>query len=201
MRVALAVPTGDEVKSDFWVAFSYLLVEAVSDGIETVLLNCRTSLITNSRYQLVKAALDRGCDRVFFIDSDLAFPRDSLRRLLAWDRSIVGATYVRRREPREILGYGLEDLPPGSSGLQRVARLPAGLLLIEASVFDRVPKPWFIDEWQPETEDFKSEDYAFCDSARACGYDVWCDLDLSREIGHVGQMVFTWSSSELKTKE
>lgn len=192
MRIGIAVPTLDEVKADFWLSWSWLMIDVAKSDLEVVVLNCRTSLITNSRYQLVKEALKLECGKVFFVDSDLTFPADCLRRLLSWDKPIVGATYVRRREPYGILGYGIEDIPLGATGLWRMARLPAGMLLVDSTVFDRVSKPWFIDEWKPETGEFESEDYVFCDRARVAGYDIFCDLDLSRDLGHLGQQVFTW---------
>lgn len=36
-----------------------------------------------------------------------------------------------------------------------------------------------------------SEDYNFCRKARAFGYSIWCDLDLTHEMGHVGTQIVT----------
>lgn len=191
MRVAVCVPTGDEVKTDFWLSFSYLLT--ATPGVTIDLLNVRTSLIQNSRFIVVKRALERAADRVLFVDSDMVFPPDALARLLAHDRPIVGATYARRREPYGVHGTAVEPIEPGATGLRRMARMPLGLALIDARVFDRVPRPWFFTPFQPDTDEFVSEDYGFCDAALAVGYDVWCDLDLSRELGHVGTMTYTWA--------
>lgn len=193
MRVALCVPSGDLVHADFCLSFADLIVTSVLNGIETVLLNSRTSLITNSRYTLVKEALRREADKLLFVDSDMMFPDDALRCLLTHEKAIVGATYIRRREPHTILGYGLDDVQPGATGLVPFARLPAGMLLVDAKVFARVPEPYFNSEWRPETRDFISEDYWFCDAARAAGFEVWCDLDLSHQMGHVGTLVYTWA--------
>jgi len=41
-----------------------------------------------------------------------------------------------------------------------------------------------------ETGTEKSEDYVFCEMARKAGYQVWCDVDLTKEIGHIGQQIF-----------
>lgn len=196
MRIALCVPSGDDVKADFWLSFSDLLTTALADGHVPLTLNVRTSLITNSRYVVVRDALTRDVDKVFFVDSDMVFPGDALRRLVARDKPIVGATYARRREPWGALGYGVEDVPPGAVGLARFARLPLGMMLIDASVFATVPKPWFPSIYRPETEDFESEDYGFCRLAIEAGYDVWCDLDLSHEMGHIGQTIHMWGRAE-----
>lgn len=195
VKVAVCVPSGDEVKTDFFLSMADLLLTPNPGVNELMVLNPRTSLIENSRFLAVKDALRRGADKVLFVDSDVVFPGDALRRLLNHGKPIVGATYVRRREPYGVLGYGLEDVPPGATGLHRFARLPAGMLLIDAGVFSVVARPWFVARYQPETDDYLSEDYGFCDRVREAGFDVWCDLDLSRELGHVGSMTYTWAMS------
>lgn len=193
MRIAVCVPSGDEVKTDFFVSMAGLLTVPHPGVGELMLLNPRTSLIENSRFLAVKEALRREADKVLFVDSDLTFPADALGRLLGAGKPIVGATYARRREPFGALGYGIGDVPPGATGLWRFARLPAGMLLIDAAVFSIVPRPWFVARYQSITDDYLSEDYGFCDAATAAGLEIWCDLDLSHEMGHVGQQTFTWA--------
>lgn len=192
MKVAICVPSGDDVKADFWISSHELLIGMLALQVEPMLLNVRTSLIQNSRFSVVKDALARDADKVLFIDSDMTFSGDAFGRLLSHDKPITGATYVRRREPCTVLGYGYDDVPPGATGLQSMARMPLGFMLIDAEVFRKVPKPWFAPRFQPETDDFVSEDYAFCDAAIAAGYEVWCDLDLSHELGHIGQRINWW---------
>lgn len=191
MRVALVVPSGDEVKADFWIS-TYHLLTTPCPIAELMLLNPRTSLIENSRYIAVKMALERGADHVFFVDSDMTFPGDALARLLGHGRAVVGATYCRRREPYGVLGVGLEAIEPGATGLRRMARLPLGMTLIDAAIFREVAPPWFEARFLRDDGEWLSEDYAFCDAVRAVGHDVWCDLDLSHELGHVGQEIYTW---------
>lgn len=195
MKVAICVPSGDEVKADFWISCHQLLVEMLIAQIEPMLLNVRTSLIENSRFCVVKDALTRDADKVLFLDSDMTFPGNALTRLLAHKCSIVGATYVQRREPHAVLGYGNEDVPATAVGLYPMVRMPLGCMLIDAEVFRHVPKPWFMPRYQPETDDIVSEDYAFCDAAIATGYDIWCDLDLSHELGHIGQQIHWWAKN------
>ena len=66
--------------------------------------------------------------------------------------------------------------------------IPTGCLLIRMRVFDKIPKPWF--STRIEGEKIQGEDYYFCDRAREAGFEIWCDGDLSREIGHIGQAVY-----------
>jgi hypothetical protein len=60
--------------------------------------------------------------------------------------------------------------------------------MIHMSVFDRLAKPWFTT--RVEGEKLLGEDYYFCEQVRAAGFEIWCDGDLSRDIGHIGQKVF-----------
>lgn len=198
MRVALCVPSEDSVKADFWLSWTELVATALTDRLEPIFLNARTSLIPNSRFILARDALARGADYVLFVDSDMTFPGDALRRLLGHSKPIVGATYARRREPYGVLGYAPDgaEIPPGATGLWPFARLPGGMLLIAREVFDRVPRPWFPVTYRPETDDYESEDFGFCRWAIEAGYDIWCDLDLSHELGHVGQIIHTWGKAD-----
>jgi len=191
MKVALCVPSGDLIHADFMISLSVLFAECTRREVDVSILNVRTSLIENSRFMLVRQALEEGADKLLFLDSDMTFPADALLKLLAADRPIVGATYVQRRPPHGVLGYGL----PGCSGEARyveMARMPTGCLLVGAEVFRALTQPWFASQWAEETQSFVSEDYWFCDRAREAGFSIWCDLQLSHEIGHIGQETYYW---------
>lgn len=136
-------------------------------------------------------ALERAVDHLLFLDSDMVFPRETLRRLLAHDLDIVGATYTKRVPPYPTLGALLPDAPREriDQGLVEMLHLPTGCLLIRASVFQDLSKPWFRFETDEEAGVIRGEDYVFCERARAAGHRVWCDLVLSHDIGHLGQRV------------
>lgn len=191
MRVALAIPSDDQVKTDFALSLAWMMR---TTKIDVVPINVRTSLISVSRFELVKNAQKFECDKIFFIDSDLIFPEDSLERLLSHDKDIVGATYVKRRTG-QILGIALnnEGIPSGSIGIHRMAWMPIGFGLIDIKVFDNIPKPWFPIKYREDLGEIQSEDYCFCDLATQAGYELWCDLDLSHELGHIGSQTLVWS--------
>ena len=64
------------------------------------------------------------------------------------------------------------------------------------SVFEKMKRPYFrfIDKEEsdelPEGQTL-GEDYYFCNKMREAGIRMWCDIDLSYQVGHVGQWVFT----------
>jgi hypothetical protein len=190
-KIAICLATGDTVHTDF--AFSMWEMFHRCYGLVTI-INARSSLVPVSRYTLVNSAIeDHRAEKVFFIDTDLTFPPDALDRLLAHDVPIVAATYVMRRPPQIVLGFGVEDIEPGATGLYKMYRMPIGFSLISTEVFRNIPKPWFPVVWDEEKGNLIGEDYGFCDLAREAGYDLWCDLDLSHELGHEASQTLTWA--------
>lgn len=130
-------------------------------------------------------------DYVMMIDSDMTFPSDTVDRLLAHDKDIVGATYVRRGPPFDNLGETLNATGDIQSGLVEMKRIPTGMLLIRAEVFKRLRRPYFrfgIDEIHGANI---GEDCTFSDMVRDLDYQIWCDVDLSKEIGHLHQYALT----------
>ncbi len=198
MIIGLCLPSGDDVKMDFTLSLSAMVLHTAihSKGdIEIRTYNPRASLPEIGRFIAARSALEHSCDKLMWVDSDMTFPQDALSKLLAYDLPIVGATYCRRREPHTILGVGVEDVPPGATGLVRMQRMPFGFVLVDADVFRKMPKPWFAPLWDAEQERWHSEDYMFCERAREAGFDVWCDLDLSHDLGHCALKVVYWGDN------
>lgn len=204
-HIIVCVPTGDTVHTDFCLSVSALMARTAIDslsGLQQVdLLNIRTSVVEVGRFMIVRDALARGADATLFLDSDMVFPENTLARLLAHDKPIVGATYIKRRDPFDVLGTAIDDIPPGAKGIAQMARMPFGCMLIRREVYDKVPRPWFQVDYIPEDDSFLSEDFWFCDRAREAGFDIWCDLDLSHDLGHCGQQVHWWGAPKQPFRE
>lgn len=192
-KIALCLPTGDLVHTDF--AVSLFGIRLVANH-QFMVVNARTSIIEQSRFIIAREALRLEADYLFWIDSDISFPDDALMRLLEHDKDVVGASYIRRREPYQILGFGVDDIDPGTTGLVEMVRMPLGFMLIKSKVFSDIPKPWFQPYFQEDKEIFHSEDYVFCDEVTAAGYKIYCDLDLSHDLGHTGAQTFHWGRVE-----
>jgi len=189
--VAVCVPSGDMVHADFTIALVQMLF-ASNAFARTAVLNMKGSAISLSRNLLAAMTLEHPVrfDYLLFVDSDLVFPPDALVRLLRSGRSIVGATYSRRVPPYDVLGRLRpdtgRDLTKG--GVHEAEALPAGMMLIRAGVLRQLQQPWFFETYDYTREPpFTSEDYGFCDKARAAGMTIWCDLTLSEQIAHLGQ--------------
>ena len=146
--------------------------------------------IQSNRVQLVKMALDQKADYMFFMDHDVAFAPDTLKRLLAHDKDIVFAPYNGRHAGSASLVMGLDgvrvesfptDVFPVSSG-------PTGCMLIKMAVFDKLPKPWFHVVLNDVGQVSESEDVWFCNLAYLAGISVWCDPSI--KVGHYGEAIY-----------
>lgn len=134
--------------------------------------------------------LDHRTDYLLMIDSDMIFPMNALDRLLAHDVDIVGADYRRRRTPYDRLGISVNPMPEDARGLHEMQMIPFGFILIKRKVFMTLPRPYFV---RPYKENGAStEDIYFCNNARQAGFKVWCDMDLTREVYHLGQQAVPW---------
>lgn len=191
-RVAVCIPSHDMLHADFAMALAAL---CYNPGSALALINMKGSLVVKNRNNGVAAAVQLGVDYVLFLDSDMVFPMNLLRQLIARDKDIVGATYVKRIDPYGILGFSLDGKPISDQrGCVEVKAVPAGALLVRMEVFEKLQRPFFQhplikDEATGELVP-QGEDLFFCDAARAAGFSVWCDFDLSHQLGHIGQWIF-----------
>jgi len=184
--VAICVPSGDMVHADFAMNLATL---CLNPGSRACIINAKSSLVALGRNQCVEAALVAGASHVFFIDSDMVFPPDALARLLAHNKDIVGCAYAQRVPNPHPLGVTLEGEHVNvTAGLRKMKIIPTGCLMIKTSVFAKLEKPWF--NTGVEAGKIVGEDYFFCAAAISAGFEIWCDGDLSRGIGHIGQQIF-----------
>jgi hypothetical protein len=139
-------------------------------------------------------------DYVMFLDTDLVIPRNVIERLLAHKKHIVCATYVRRGPPFDNLGHPvLESDRTAKTGLIQMSHVPTGCLLIKMDVFDRLVRPYFRFETDEVNGILRGEDYVFSEAVTKLGYSIWCDMDLSRELGHVYQYVLRTNDPQVQS--
>lgn len=139
-----------------------------------------------------------GAEYLFFLDTDVELPADAIVRLLRTavrdDLDVIGGTYVLRMPPHSIVGerWDGEKAVPGE-GLMRMRILPTGCMLINMRVFDDLPEPWFqTPVVKRDGNIFElGEDVDFCERIIERGRQIWCDMTLSRRIGHVAARPLT----------
>lgn len=185
MRIFIGLPSGDMVHKGFCISLCNLLGDSMHCGIQTATGDIRTTAAERGRNMAVRGALEWQATHILWIDSDMTFPHDALRRLLSHQKDIVGASYRMRREPYAAAHIELDT--PETESLRRVKRLPSGMLLVRMQVYEQLDLPWYRNPYVPGTEEIVSQDYDFCDRSRALGVEVWMDATLSKLLGHLGE--------------
>lgn len=148
------------------------------------------------RNLIVQQTLDQfpEIEALLFIDNDQAWDKDVPSRLIQSDKDIVAAWAHMRysmngnRPPCVFTGRNPENglyriNQPCDAGLERVDVVGFGMVLVKTAVFRKVPKPWF--STPVEGEDLIGEDVAFCQKAKAAGFEIWVDwsLALKHQVG------------------
>lgn len=151
--------------------------------------------IAENRNFIAAKAVNTGCDYLFFVDDDMIFPSDTLERLLAHEKDIVGVAYHPRFEidkdthkpldKTHIMTLKQEGSPKELFECEAVG---TGVMLVNTRVFPRIPRPWFKITNHETGYTTQGEDWWFCEIARQAGFSVWCDPTL--EIGHLGETIY-----------
>ena len=192
MRTLLAIPSMDQVPARF--AQSLTTMERTGD----VLLGWEVgSLIYQARNNLVKQAINAEVDRILWLDSDMVFRPDIMRRLEAANKEFVTGLYFRRVPPfTPVLFDELDVLEDGSCTWSEFDEIPDKLFKVGGCGFGGVLTSMevimsvqnkFGNCFAPING--VGEDLAFCWRARQCGFDIWCDPSV--ELGHCGNTVVT----------
>lgn len=197
-RLCVGVPSSDMLHAEFAIALSGLIAFTIQHGVHPMIANPRTSYIYAGRNMCVDAAIEHKADYLLFLDSDMVFPPQTALRLMSHRKDIVGGTYVKRVDPHPILGSPYEGGQLAqTTGLQRMAELPTGCMLIDMKVFDKFKPPYFWHKPHP-SGGLYGEDILFCHEAMERGFEIWADMDLSMKLGHIGNKTFTIPDTYLK---
>ncbi len=198
MKIAICVPHTGTINAKTAHCLGDLLVATAQADIiyngsrarpEIVQIFGRTGPLDYKRTNLALAALENGSDYLLWLDSDQTFTPDALVRLMIHDKPIVGGNYPDRIEESPTAYEGQNRPLPRRTGLEQVAAVGFGFVLMKTAILRQVPHPWFAHEVAPNGELRCSEDFHFCNQARSVGIPVFVDHDLV--IGHVAERVLT----------
>lgn len=201
--VGVGLPAGPVMQSPMAFAWGCLYGHTRTVNILPIIMMGQDP--AQARNQMADAFMRQGCEAALFIDCDMMFPPNGLDRLFAHDVDIVAGDYRKRAHPFSRIGWPLElknekgeveghlEDPPG--GLVERTAMGLGFMLIRRRVFEKVPRPWFARIYSGETEADRgvmTEDYYLCLKAREYGFKVWCDLDVTKEVMHIGEQPVPW---------
>lgn len=195
-KILIAIPCMDKVEAQFAQALATL--EKVGHCIISMEIG---SLIYNSRNNLCKTALQLNCDYILWLDSDMVFPPETLKRLLEvmekTGADIVSGLYFRRVAPYTPVAFSKLDINgklcswenyngPLDQGPQEVPGIGFGCVLHRTELLLEMAAQ-FTDFFGPLAN--VGEDLSFCWRARQLGYKIVLDTNL--KLGHVGHAVIT----------
>lgn len=200
VKLVVGIPNGGDILIDPAIS---LMANFDTLGYIPPIIHYESCYVHKGRDHCARQARLMGAEYLFFHDTDVVLPPNALATLIKHavrdDLDVVGASYVLRRPPHTLVGerYDGEQVVPGE-GMMRMRILPTGCMLINMRVFDDLPEPYFQtpvllrkDKDGHEALQEVGEDVDFCERLIARGRQIWCDMTLTRKIGHVAKVVLT----------
>jgi GT2 family glycosyltransferase len=188
MKIAICMPTGRAVKprtlTDLTVAMAHTSFAGHTVGV----VSSSGGSVEFARNKIAQDALDKGADALMWWDSDVFAQRDVIVRLLAHDLPMVGCHYPLALPTRQFARV-VDFMNPvdQTSSLAEVNYLPGGCNLVRREIYEKLEAPWYELGYGmcglPSTE-YTGEDLYFGWRVRGAGFHVWCDMELSKTVGH-----------------
>ena len=172
--------------------------------------------IGRARNDLTHDFLASDCTHILFIDSDIIFSYEQVKKILNDNEDVVGGFYCKKQEGDVAPVCNTLDTvsPPDYRGLVKMKYLGTGFLMISRKVFeimiqkkgsdlayidDRDGKTVKYDFWRMGVEKdcvtgvkrWLSEDWQFCQFAIECGFTIWADASIL--LNHSGTAIFPLS--------
>lgn len=197
MNILIAVPSMDMVPAVFTQSLAMLEKQG----------NCAVafeigSLIYYSRNNLARKALEMNADYVFWLDSDMVFPSDTLIRMFELlekhNLDMLAGVYHRRVAPYKPIAFDKCDITPEgicewtefdempSDEVFEIGACGFGCVLMKSQIlFDTLAK--FGDMFSPIG--MVGEDLSFCWRARQVGYKIHATEAIN--LGHYSHTIVT----------
>lgn len=137
-------------------------------------------------------------DYLFSVDSDIAFEKDTLKKLLSHDKDVVSGLYIQRIPNTHTLELyennefgGVSNIPYEKikdRGLVEIAACGFGCVLVKSEVFRAVGYPQFEYHSALDHSNTISEDTDFCRKAKSKGFRIFADTSI--QCRHIGNWIF-----------
>ena len=210
-EVSIAIPVAQSVDPKTLQSMMALCAYSVAHGIKIHNIGVtERCLIDDARNTLTESFLRTSTEWLFWMDSDMTFPPDTLVKLFdaveAKDAKLSTGVYYQRRgmnypciwsrgektEGGEVTGEGdsrskynqylgsFAIIHPDKKEPFEVHAAGFGCVLSHRSVYEMLDKPWF--KFVDKT---CSEDFYFFVNAKQLGFKLWAVPDI--ELGHIGE--------------
>ena len=202
MKTLIRLPVGEKHEP----CFQSSVLSMRTDG-QIEFMQVEQTLIYEARNIIGKYAAENEFDRIFFLDCDIEFEPDVMKRLAAhMDKGLdmVTGLYVSRKTPikatifSEITYKELEDeegayLPVATyyedypkDQLFEIAGAGMGCCMITVDLIKRVQQRFGVP-FSPLIG--FGEDLSFCRRAKDLGAHIWCDSSI--KLKHCGKYMYT----------
>lgn len=208
-KLFIAIPAYDgKVSIKLAYTLAQLMPMALRVGVSVKLGHVSgCSIISMARNMLVEQFLKSDCTDLLFIDADVIAEPDQILRLMAQsgDKDITAGAYPRRQRDKMFfmdLHYDENGDLEFDGSMMRINRVGTGFMLIRRHVLetlaakaekylgqDGASQVANVFQFTLKDGKFVGEDYSFCDAARAEGFKVWIDVEIS--LPHIGTEEFT----------
>jgi hypothetical protein len=193
-KLAVLIPCRDTVYSLFTSCLVEMVKTCTMAGIDTHVIYDAGSILLNQRENLANQALEINSDYMLWLDSDMMFPSTTAMRMMAHNKTVVAANYMKRSIPLNSVAYEKRGdwdnwLPLMSDEeLISVEGVGMGCMMIKTEILKEIEKPWFAFEYKDDS--WHGEDFYFQTKLREVGHEIFIDMNLGRQIRHIGQWAF-----------
>lgn len=154
--------------------------------------------VWHQRNTLAAHFLASDATHLCFVDSDMDFDGSLCRRLLSYEKPMIGAACQLRRDPPIWnVRLGRSQL---ENGIARCEAIGFGVVMMQRAVIERMTETT-TDTYVVEGTEYRDlfgsreEDVAFCRRWRDLGGEIWALLDA--KIGHIGDYAYGADQSYL----
>lgn len=212
-KILIAIPTMATVPIEFML--SMLGLQTVEQTEVSVVAN---SLVYTARNQLALKAIEEKFDYILWLDSDMVFPSDTLKKLYEKaeknNLDFISGLYFSRTQPQKPVVYKSIDWEqdPKTALIKHSAEpwydYPKdqifgiggsgfGCVLVKTSLIKLIAERFQVSPFEPMP--FLGEDLAFCWRVSKLGKRMYCDSRV--KLGHVGSFVFDEESYDAQTRQ
>ncbi len=193
IKIAVAVVSNRLIKPKTTLALMEMIAHTKHEVFPIVASEGYTT--AEGRNYCVIQAMRNNCTHLLFVDDDMTFPVDTIERLLAHGKELVGVYSYSRALPLSPTVAFLDEegnhLPHDRIAkykkpkeLFKCFAIGMGVALIDMNLFAKIDKPWFKFDVHESGKIIMGEDAWLCKQSHEKGIDVWCDPTL--KIGHLG---------------
>lgn len=194
-RILIAIPTNRNIEAQ---TFKSIYDLEVPYGYEVDFQYFWGYQVEQVRNLIAHFTIHNQYDYLFSVDSDIAFPRDTLRKLLEHNVDVVSGLYIQRIQGVhcvEVMRYnqygGVSHVPYDEikgQGLVPVDSCGFGCVLVKTHVLKAIPYPQFVYKSAIDHSNTISEDVYFCKQVRERGMRIYADTSILCD--HIGSWTF-----------